>query len=131
MKTWWVGCGVALAVMGLLDGVWLGVIAADFYRQELGDLMRAEPRWLPAALFYLGYPAALVTLALQPLPARAGTALWRSALVGLLAYATYDLTNLATLRHWSLRLVVVDIAWGTLATAVAGSAAWFAMRRRG
>ena len=131
MKAWWISYGVALAAMGVLDGVWLGVIAADFYRQELGDLMRPEPRWLPAALFYLGYPAALVTLALQPLPAGLGTALGRSALVGLLAYATYDLTNMATLRHWSLRLTVVDIAWGTLATTVAGTAAWFAMRRRG
>jgi uncharacterized membrane protein len=130
MRVWWVGYGAALLVMGLLDGLWLGLVATDFYRRELGDLMRADPRWLPAALFYLGYPAALVTLALQPLPARAAAALGRCALVGLLAYATYDLTNMATLRHWSLQLALVDVAWGSFATAAAGMAAWAAMRRR-
>jgi uncharacterized membrane protein len=72
----------------------------------------------------------LVTLALQPLPPSASTALWRAALFGLVAYGAYDLTNLATLRQWSVKLALVDMAWGTLASALAGVVAWYAMQQR-
>jgi uncharacterized membrane protein len=129
MSAWWLGYGAALVVMGVLDGVWLAFVARDFYRQEMGELMAPTVRALPAALFYLAYPAGLVGLALQPLPSSAGAALWRAALVGLVAYGTYDLTNLATLRNASLKLALVDMAWGTLVSAVAGTAAYLAMQR--
>ena len=129
MNAWWFGYGTALLVMGVLDGLWLGVVARDFYRQEMGELMSPNVRALPAALFYLAYPAGLVTLALQPMPGSAGSALWRAALVGLVAYGTYDLTNMAVLRNASVKLALVDMAWGTLASAIAGTAAYFAMQR--
>jgi uncharacterized membrane protein len=129
MSAWWLGYGAALLVMGLLDGVWLGLIARDFYWQEMGELMAPTVRALPAAAFYLAYPAGLVTLALQPMPASASSAVWRAALVGLVAYGTYDLTNLSVLRNASVKLALVDMAWGTLISAVAGAAAYFAMQR--
>ena len=126
-----VGYGAALLVMGVLDALWLGVIARELYRRELGDLMAANVRILPAALFYLGYPAGIVALALQPPPDSMATAAWRSALVGLVAYGTYDLTNMATLRQWSVTLTLADIAWGVFASALAGTAAFAAMQRVG
>jgi uncharacterized membrane protein len=122
---------VAFIIMALLDALWLGVVARDFYRQEIGELMAAEVNKLPAALFYVGYPAGLVMLALHPAPDSVAMAAWRSALVGLVAYGTYDLTNLATLRHWSVTMAIADIAWGTLASALAGTAAFYAMKRAG
>ena len=131
MSAVWVGYGAALLVMGVLDAVWLGFIARDLYRRELGDLMAANVRVVPAALFYLGYPAGLVALALQPLPESMSMAAWRSALLGLVAYGTYDLTNMATLRQWSLTLTLADIAWGAFASALAGTAAFAAMQRVG
>ena len=129
MFAWCMGYGAALLVMGALDAAWLGFLARDFYRQEMGALMTPQLRVMPAALFYLGYPAGLVTLALQPLPESAMAVLVRSGLVGLVAYGTYDLTNLAVLRGASVKLALVDIAWGIRASAVAGTAAYFAMQR--
>ncbi len=130
MSRWWIGYGAATLVLGVLDALWLGLVARDFYRQEMGDLMADSVRLLPAAAFYLGYPVGLVTLALHPLPASASDALWRSALFGLMAYGVYDLTNLATMRQWSLELALVDMAWGALASALAGTSAWYAMQWR-
>jgi len=119
----------ALIVMGVLDALWLGVLAKDFYRQEMGEQMVAQIRWLPALLFYLAYPAALVALALYPAGQPLGTQIARAALVGLVAYGVYDLTNLSTLRHWPVRLALVDTAWGTFASAATGAAAaWVAQR---
>lgn len=123
-----VGYVAALLVIGVLDALWLGWLARGFYQREIGPLLLARFNTAPALLFYLGYPVGLVLLALTPPPETLVLALGRAALLGLLAYGTYDLTNLATLKHWSLRLSVVDIAWGTLVTAAAGGAAWLAMR---
>jgi uncharacterized membrane protein len=128
----WRGYAAALLVVGVLDALWLGWIARDFYRREFGDLMAEQIRWLPAALFYVGYPAGLVALALLPTQSPdpgLGLAVARGALVGLVAYGVYDLTNLATLRHWSVPLAAADIAWGTLVGAAAAGAAWWAMAR--
>lgn len=119
----------ALLVMGVLDALWLGVLAKDFYRQEMGALMAEQNRWAPALVFYFLYPAALVALALFPAGQPLGMQIARAALVGLVAYGVYDLTNLATLGHWPLRLALVDTAWGTFASTLAGAAAaWVAQR---
>lgn len=119
----------ALLVMGLLDALWLGLLARDFYRQEMGAQMVEQIRWVPALLFYVAYPAALVALALFPAGQPFGQQVLRAALVGLVAYGVYDLTNLATLRHWPLRLALVDMAWGTFASMLTGAAAaWVAQR---
>ncbi len=129
MKTWLAGYGAALLVVGVLDALWLGVLARDFYRRELGDLMASSVRLLPAVVFYVGYPAGVVALALSPLPDSLGSAVAKSALLGLVVYGVYDMTNMATLRRWSWQLAATDMAWGTLVTALAGGAAWWVMRR--
>jgi uncharacterized membrane protein len=117
---------VALVVMGALDGVWLGWLAKDFYREQLGALMTDSVRIVPAAIYYLGFPAVIVYLALTP-AASLGEAVLRSAVLGLAAFGVYDLTNLAILRGYTLTMTVVDMAWGTFATAVGGAAAYQAV----
>ena len=119
----------ALLVMGVLDALWLGVLARDFYRQEIGAQMVEQVRWAPAALFYFGYPAALVALALFPAGQPLSHQIARAALVGLVAYGVYDASNLATLKFWSVKLAAVDTAWGVFASALAGAAAaWVGQR---
>ena len=129
MKTWLKAYGAAWITIAALDAVWLGVLARGFYQAEMGTLMADEIR-LPAALvFYVGYPAGLVTLALWPRPAALTKAALRAGLVGAMAYGTYDFSNRATLENWSLTLTLVDVTWGICVSAAAGVAAWFASRR--
>ena len=117
----------ALIVMGVLDALWLGLIAKDFYREQIGAQMAEQIRWAPALVFYFAYPAALVALALYPSGQTFGMQVARAALVGLVAYGVYDLTNAATLRQWPLKLALADTAWGTFASTLAGAAAaWVA-----
>lgn len=119
----------ALLVLGVLDGLWLGVFMKGFYRRHIGSQMADPVRWRPALLFYLAYPAALVFLALTPAGQPAGEQVLRAAVVGLVAYGVYDLTNRATLRHWPWRLVLADIAWGTAASTAAGAVAVWTVQR--
>lgn len=119
----------ALLVMGLLDALWLGWLARDFYRQAIGAQMVEQVRWAPALIFYFAFPAALVALALYPAGQPFAMQVARAALVGLVAYGVYDLTNMATLRQWPLRLVLLDTAWGSFVSTLAGAAAaWVAQR---
>ncbi len=110
-------------VMVAIDLVWLGVIAKPLYQQGIGHLMAAEPKLGAAALFYLLYPVGLMVFAVLPgaSPAWGDTAL-KAALFGFFAYATYDLTNLATLKEWPTSLALIDMAWGTAVSAVAALA---------
>ncbi len=119
----------AVLVVGLLDALWLGWLARDFYRDAIGAQMVEQVRWVPALLFYVGFPAALVALAVYPDGQPLAMQVARAALVGLVAYGVYDLTNLATLRHWPLRLALADTAWGTLVSTAAGAAAAWVARR--
>ncbi|TAK80879.1 MAG: DUF2177 family protein [Aquabacterium sp.] len=119
----------ALLVVGLLDALWLGWLMRDFYRREFGDLMAPSVRMLPALLFYLGYPLGILALSLHPQPSTMAEAAWRGAALGLVAYGVYDLTNLATLRGWSLRLAMVDVLWGVAVSCAAATAAWLALVR--
>ena len=112
----------------LLDGLWLGVVATDLYRNGIGHLMLDKPNLGAAAAFYLLYTAGTLVFAIRPaLAARSWLrALQSGALFGFFCYMTYDLTNMATLRDWPLNVVLADIAWGailTAASAVAGYAA--------
>ena len=116
--------GVAFVVMSVLDGLWLGWLALGFYQRELGALMTDSVRIVPAALYYLFYPAAIVFLALTPRPMSLRQATLRSAALGLTAFGVYDLTNLSTLRGYSVAMTVVDMAWGTFASAAGGSATY-------
>jgi uncharacterized membrane protein len=122
--------GAALAFLAL-DALWLGVVAKDFYFSRLGALMRDKPDFGVAALFYSIYVAGILYFAIVPALAGGGwmRAALNGALFGFLAYATYDLTNLATLRGYAADLAKVDIAWGTILTTIAATAGYWAARR--
>ncbi|RFO97121.1 DUF2177 domain-containing protein [Rhodoferax lacus] len=121
----------ATLLMLTLDGLWLGLLAKDFYQQGLGHLMAESPRWGPALLFYALYPLGLLVFAVLPAGQDTGLApaLLRGALFGLMAYATYDLSNLATLKDWPVLVSVVDVAWGAFASCLATLAARLAYDR--
>ena len=110
-----------------IDSTWLGLVAPNFYRAQIGHLMAETPNLPAAGIFYLLFIALLVYFVVEP-SVRIGTiqdAALRGALFGLATYGTYDLTNLATLRDWPLLLTVVDLAWGiTLTAATAAVSVW-------
>ncbi|MFK3970387.1 DUF2177 family protein [Pseudomonas sp. NPDC087358] len=115
----------------LLDGLWLGVLMGPAYRAWLGPLMLAQPVIFPAVLFYLIYIAGIVLIGVLP-GVRSGSAAHAagySALLGVMAYGTYDLTNWATLQGWPAQLALVDWAWGTFASGVAGAVGYGVSRR--
>lgn len=123
---------VATAVVFFgLDYVWLSRIAIGFYRRHIGDLLLATPNFAAAGLFYLFYIAGIVYFAVLPAVSGGGwlTALAGGALLGLIAYGTYDMTNLATLKDWSITVSIVDMAWGSFLTATAATAGYFAVTR--
>lgn len=104
-----------------LDAVWIFLVAGPFFKGQLGPLLRTQPDLAAAAVFYVIYAAGLLVLAVVPaLHARSAmAATWRGAALGLTAYATFDLTNLAIVEGWTLAVAVVDIAWGTLGSSIA------------
>lgn len=111
----------ALVFLGL-DAVWLSTMASRLYKPELQGLLAESFRPAPALLFYVLYIGGIVGFAVLPADKPLG-ALLRGGAFGLVAYATYDLTNQATLVRWSTRVTLADLAWGTLATALAAAAA--------
>ncbi len=119
-----------LVVFAALDFVWLGFVAKDLYRNGIGHLMLETPNWTAAVLFYLIYIAGLVFFAVLPgLDAGAwGRATLYGALFGFFCYATYDLTNLATLKGWPVAIVVADLTWGAFVSAAAATAGFFITR---
>jgi len=121
------GYGAALLTVGVLDGLWLGVIAREFYRSQMVAVAAENFNIVPAALFYFLYPLGVLFVALTPPAQGWAEALGRSALLGLVVYGVYDLTNMATLKAWPAKLALVDASWGTFITAMAGLAAYSAM----
>jgi uncharacterized membrane protein len=122
---------VATAVVFLaIDFVWLAFVAKRFYADRLGDLLLDRPNMPAAAVFYLVYVVGIVIFAVTP-ALRAGTgmtALGCGALFGFFAYATYDMTNYATLKNWPLEVSVVDVLWGTFVTGAAAMAGYWGTR---
>ena len=110
---------VAAFIMGALDFVWLGFIAKKLYYSEMGKILLKKPNMFAAMLFYVVYVVGAVALVVLPALVDESfvQALSRGALLGLVAYATYDLTNLATLKGFSPKIVVIDLLWGTFITA--------------
>ncbi len=124
------GYAGAAVVFFVLDFVWLTIIAIGFYRSQIGALLLDQPNFLPAGAFYLFYVMGIVGFAV--LPALAAQS-WLWALIaglalGLIAYGTYDMTNLATLRGWSLPMSLVDMGWGAALTGMAAVGGYFAAR---
>jgi uncharacterized membrane protein len=115
-----------LAVFLVIDLTWLGLVARDFYRNQLGSLMASSFVWGAAILFYLLFVAGLMVFAVLPALDGGGwvRALAMGAAFGFFAYMTYDLTNLATLRDWPLTLTIVDIAWGTILGGIVATAGY-------
>jgi uncharacterized membrane protein len=110
-----------------LDFVWLSATGNKFYRAELGNLLLARPNMLVAGLFYLAYLVGVVVLISVPADGDVGKALLTGAVLGLVAYGTYDLTNLATVSGFSPKVAIVDMAWGAMLTAVsAAGGVWVA-----
>ncbi len=114
-----------------LDYLWLTRIAIGFYREQIGSLMLASPNFAAAGVFYLFYVVGVVYFAVMPAVSAGSlvTALINGVLLGLLAYGTYDMTNLATLKGWSLQMSLVDMAWGAFLTATAAAAGYLAVSR--
>ncbi len=112
----------------VIDMLWLGLVARTFYRKYLGFLMAPSPNWLAAIIFYLLFVVGIVVFAVLPgLEANSlKTTLLRAALFGLIAYATYDLTNLATVKDWPLIVTIVDLIWGTVVSVAVSYAGYMA-----
>ena len=115
--------GGTVIVMVALDMLWLGVVAKSMYQEGIGHLMAEGPNVGVAVLFYLLYALGVVIFVVVPhhYGSSWATTLTMGALFGFFAYATYDLTNLATLRQWPLGLSLIDIGWGTLITAASAA----------
>ncbi len=117
---------IALPVFFAIDMVWLGLVAKGFYRTQLGALTRERVGWAAAIVFYLLFIVGLVVFVVAPAMDDGSwlRALLYGALFGLIAYATYDLTNLATLRDWPLLVTVVDLIWGAVLAAAVSVATY-------
>jgi uncharacterized membrane protein len=120
-----------LVIFTGIDFVWLSAMASYLYQPILGDMLAPQPRMLPAVIFYLFYAGGLTYLAVRPgLKARsARLALVNGAVLGFTAYATYDLTNHATLKNWSSMLTVPDLIWGSALSALSAALAVFLVQR--
>ena len=109
-----------------IDMIWLGFVAKGFYRNNLGQLLRPDVNWTAALVFYLLYIGGILIFA--TMPALEKNSLYQAVvlggLFGFFAYATYDLTNLATLKGWPLNVVIVDIIWGIVLTASVAAASF-------
>lgn len=123
----------AALVMAVLDLAWLSYAAKAFFEPAVGPLLAAKPNNLAAVLFYVLYIVGIMLFAIRPALAAGdgATALLMGAAFGFFAYMTYDLTNMATLKGWPAWLAAMDIAWGTLVTALAAGAGYFAASRIG
>jgi LPXTG-site transpeptidase (sortase) family protein len=117
---------VAGVIMAVIDAVWLTVVANKFYKREIGGLLLPKPKLGAAVVFYVIYVVGIVAFVLNPAVQRQswGYAAGFGALLGLFAYATYDLTNRATLKNFPLKVVLVDMAWGVLLTGTVSTLAY-------
>lgn len=122
---------VTLVTFVAVDMVWLGTMASRFYKPMLGDIAIAGVNLLPAVAFYAVYPVGLMIFAIEP-ALRAGS--WLNApiygaLFGFFTYATYDLSNQATLRNWTFSLTAVDVVWGTCLGALTSAVTFWVISR--
>jgi uncharacterized membrane protein len=114
---------IALPVFFVIDMVWLVLVAKKFYQNQIGFLMKPDINWIAAIIFYLLFITGLVIYVISPAVEKHSWvhAILFGALFGLITYATYDLTNLATLKDWPILVTVVDLIWGTvLAASISG-----------
>lgn len=110
---------IALVIFFAIDMLWLGLVAKNFYANQLGEMMKDKINWVAAIIFYLLFIAGLVLFVIHPALEKTSWthALKYGALFGLITYATYDLTNLATLKNWPILMTIVDLIWGMVLAA--------------
>lgn len=122
---------IAFPVFIALDMIWLGLVAKNFYQDQIGFLMKSEINWAAALVFYLLFVLGLVLFVIAPAIEKNSWvhALLFGALFGLVTYATYDLSNLATLKDWPLWVTVVDLAWGATLAASVSTASFYIARQ--
>lgn len=118
---WFLYYGIALVVFMVIDLIWLGFIAKNLYSKYLGYLMADKVNWVSAVVFYLIFIGGILYFVLYPslLDKNLINLIIRAALFGFITYATYDLTNLATIKDWPIQITIIDLIWGTtLSTSV-------------
>jgi uncharacterized membrane protein len=118
---------IALPVFMAIDLLWVGVLARNFYKKQIGFMMADKVNWVAAIIFYVLFLAALIVFVVEPAitERNIAVALWKGALFGLITYGTYDLTNLATLKDWPVTIVIVDMIWGATLAASVSAATYF------
>ena len=124
---------IALPIFLALDALWLGVITRNFYKEQIGFLMKTNVNWTAALIFYILFIVGLVLFVISPALANGSwtQAILMGALFGLITYATYDLTNLATLKDWPLLVTVVDLIWGAFISAAVSVATYVIVTKLG
>jgi uncharacterized membrane protein len=113
-----------------IDMVWLGVVARNIYQKYLGNFLASQVNWTAAIIFYLLFIVGILVFAVYPAVSRdsVASAIILGALFGFIAYATYDLTNLATLKDWPIQIVVIDMVWGAVLSALVSTAGFYIVR---
>lgn len=124
---------IALPVFFAIDMMWLGVVAKNFYAKHIGHLMKTDVNWIAAIIFYLIFIVGLVVFVITPAIEKGSWvhAVIFGALFGLVCYATYDLTNLAVAKDWSLIVTIVDLLWGAILAASVSVITYFIARQVG
>lgn len=122
---------ISFVTFFLIDIVWLVVVARKLYQKELGYIMSEKPNWIVAALFYLIFIAGLIFFVINPaLEKNSWTyALLVGMLFGLITYSTYDLTNLATLKDWPIKITIIDLIWGTSLGGLVSTITFFILKK--
>jgi len=122
--------GIIFAIMMAIDFIWLGFIAQKLYRNYIGFLLNDSFKLLPGILFYLLYAVGILVFVVQPMlkDGNITQAFIRGAFFGLVCYATYDLTNLATVKNWPVVLTLIDLTWGTALTGIVSALAVWATK---
>ncbi|MEZ5922899.1 MAG: DUF2177 family protein [Hyphomicrobiaceae bacterium] len=121
----------SLVTFVVLDAAWIYIVAIGLFQTHLGQVLRVQPLVVPIIAFYLVYMVGLHVLAVRPALAAQSwvKAAWLGAVLGFVAYATFDLTNLAVIEGWTVDVAAADIAWGTVVSAIAAVAGFAAGRR--
>jgi uncharacterized membrane protein len=121
---------LTFVVFFIVDMAWLGLIAKDLYKKYLGDFLSEQVNWTAAVVFYLLFVVGVFIFAIMPSVEKNSvvSAITLGALFGFFTYATYDLTNLATLKNWPITIVFIDIIWGSVLTGIVSTAGFYIVK---
>ncbi len=121
---------LSFLVFLIVDLLWLGIVARRIYTKYLGDFLSDQVNWIAAIIFYMIFVAGVLLFVVYPAIAKdsLSTAMIMGALFGLVTYATYDLTNLATLKGWPIQIVIIDIIWGAILSTIVSASGFFIIK---